>query len=70
MSKFKLRLFILLLIINMIIINVLAQENQKVEVPFTAELPVVVTNPGQAPEYSVLVMLSKRINLPIRPFPS
>jgi len=38
---------------------------QETKVPFTAETPVVLTNPGQAPEYSIPYLLAQRINLPI-----
>ncbi len=64
-NKMKLTLLILLMIINVVLLQGLAKENQEVEVPFTAELPVVLTNPGQAPEYAALVILSQRINIPI-----
>ncbi len=67
MIRIKITILILLLICNFLIIqaSVSAQETKVIEVPFVAEKPIVLTNPGQSPEYAVIVLLSQRINLQI-----
>lgn len=57
-------LIVILLFSSISLLRVFAQESE-VEVPFTAQLPIIVTNPGQAPEFSIVSVLAKRINLPI-----
>jgi len=43
-----------------------APEAAQAEVPFTAETPIVMTPPGQAPESAIVSLLAKRINLEIK----
>lgn len=65
MKKMSLMLLLVFALINPLgLMSVFAQE-PGVEVPFTAELPIALTNPGQAPEYSVMDLLSRRIQLPV-----
>ena len=63
MRKLVLLLVIILLVTILLVTSVEAQE---IKVPFTAETPIVVTNPGQSPEYSIVHILAQRINLPIK----
>jgi len=65
MCKVKVILLSLLLICNLCFINILAQETEEIEIPFTAESPIILTNPGQSPEYSIVHMLAQRIDLPV-----
>lgn len=58
-------LCLIVLMTSLIPLSPWAQEETVVEVPFTTKLPAILTNPGQAPEYSVLILLSKRVNIPI-----
>jgi hypothetical protein len=65
MKKISLMIILLAVLLSSIcLVNVFAQES-KVEVPFTAQLPIIVTNPGQAPEFSVITLLAKRLNLAV-----
>ena len=41
-------------------------EAQEIKIPFTAESPIILTNPGQSPEYSIVHTLAQRINLPVK----
>jgi len=43
--------------------SVIAQE---VQVPFTAEIPVIMTSPGQTPEITLINLLAKRVNLEVK----
>lgn len=60
--KLILLLWIILLISNILLISMGAQE---LKVPFTAETPIMLTAPGQSPEYSIVYLLAQRINLPL-----
>jgi hypothetical protein len=43
-----------------------APEAAQAEVPFTAETPVAITPPGQAPEIAIVSLLAGRINLEMK----
>jgi len=62
------RIFIgtFLLVCILLIGSVIAQE---IQVPFTCEVPVAVTAPGQSPEIAIVNLLAKRINLEIKSDP-
>ena len=59
------RIFIgtILLIGILLIGNVMAQE---IQVPFTCEVPVAITAPGQSPEIAIVNLLARRINLELK----
>jgi hypothetical protein len=62
------RIFIgtILLIGILLIGNVMAQE---IQVPFTCEVPVAMTAPGQSPEIAIVNLLARRINLELKSEP-
>jgi len=59
------RIFIgtILLIGILLIGNVMAQE---IQVPFTCEIPVAMTAPGQSPEIAIVRLLARRMNFEIK----
>lgn len=62
------RIFIgtILLIGILLIGNVMAQE---IQVPFTYEIPVAMTAPGQSPEIAIVSLLARRVKLEIKSEP-
>lgn len=62
------RIFIgtILLIGILLIGNVMAQE---IQVPFTCEVPVAMTAPGQSPEIAIVSLLARRVKLEIKSEP-
>ena len=62
------RIFIgtILLVGILLIGSVMAQE---IQVPFTCEVPVAMTAPGQSPEIAIVSLLARRIKLEIKSEP-
>lgn len=56
----------ILLIGILLIGNVMAQE---IQVPFTCEVPVAMTAPGQSPEIAIVNLLARRMNLELKSEP-
>jgi len=65
--KFLLIIGISILVCFSGILNVFAgQEEVPFEIPFTAEMPVVMTNPGQTPDIALVSFLARKINFEIK----